>query len=46
MTKRDIVQQIAKDLKVDQMWTKRIVQRFLDCDARHNALVLFVQGGQ
>ena len=22
------------------------VQRFLDCDARHNALVLFVKGGQ
>jgi nucleoid DNA-binding protein len=31
LTKRDIVQQIAADLRIDQMLTKRVVQRFLDC---------------
>lgn len=30
MTKRDIVRQIAEDLKVDQMMTKQIVQKCLD----------------
>lgn len=30
MTKRDIVRQIAEELKVDQLLTKRIVQRSLD----------------
>lgn len=30
MTKRDIVRQIAKELKVDQMIAKKIVQRYMD----------------